>query len=66
MLLLLVGIQYSKLTVEGDKKTRWICGCFETTDGYFKFCDKHDESMTEAIKSHIDNLDMTMIVDEKT
>ena len=22
--------KYSKWTVEGDKKTRWICGCFQT------------------------------------
>ena len=57
-------IQYSKLTVEGDKKTRWICGCFETVDGYFKFCKKHDDTMTRAIKSQIDELDMTLVVND--
>ncbi len=57
-------IQYSKLTVEGDKKTRWICGCFETIDGYFKFCAKHDSTMTRAIKSQIDDLDMTIVVND--
>ena len=33
--------QYSKGTIEGDKKTEWICGCFLTTDNYFKFCSIH-------------------------
>jgi len=58
--------QYSKLTVEGDKKTEWICGCFQTTDGFFKFCHTHDEALTRAIRSQIDELDMTLAVDEKT
>lgn len=57
-------IQYSRLTVEGDKKTQWICGCFETIDGYFKFCKKHDASLTSAIKSEIDQLDMILAIDE--
>jgi hypothetical protein len=52
--------QYSKWTVEGDKKIKWICGCFQTTDNYFKFCDKHDEILKKAIQSQIDELDMTL------
>ena len=59
-------IQYSKLTVEGDKKTKWICGCFQTTDGYFKFCEKHSETLSKAIKSQIDELDMTLVIDDNT
>ena len=54
--------QYSRLTVEGDKKTKWICGCFQTADGFFKFCTSHDEALTRAIKSQIDELDMTLAV----
>ena len=31
--------KYSKGTIEGDKKTEWICGCFQTAekgkDGHF-------------------------------
>jgi len=57
---------YSKLTVEGDKKTRWICGCFETVDGFFKFCSEHDNTLKKAIKAQIDELDMTIIVEEKS
>ena len=53
---------YAKLTVEGDKKTRWICGCFETVDGYFKFCADHQTTLKKAIESQIDELDMTMVV----
>ena len=52
--------QYSKWTVEGDKKIKWICGCFQTTDNYFKFCDKHDEILKKAIQSQIDELDMIL------
>ena len=56
---------YSRLTVEGEKKTRWLCGCFETVDGYFKFCKEHHEPLQKAIKAQIDELDMTIVVDEK-
>jgi hypothetical protein len=55
---------YSKLTVEGEKKTQWICGCFETVDGFFKFCNDHDNAMRKTIEAQIDELDMTMVVDE--
>ncbi len=56
---------YSKLTVEGDKKTRWICGCFETVDNFFKFCAEHDNTLKKAIEAQVDELDMTIIVEEK-
>lgn len=56
---------YSKLTVEGEKKTQWICGCFETVDGFFKFCDDHGDTIRKTIEAQIDELDMTMVVDEK-
>jgi len=56
--------KYSKCTVEGDKKTKWICGCFLTVDGYFKFCDAHDVSLKQAIQTQIDGLDMTLIVED--
>ena len=56
---------YSKLTVEGEKKTQWICGCFETVDGFFKFCKEHDNTIRKTIEAQIDELDMTMVVDEK-
>ena len=56
--------KYSKWTVEGDKKTKWICGCFQTADNYFKFCDKHNISLKKAIQDQIDELDMTLIVEE--
>jgi len=55
--------KYSKCTVEGDKKTKWICGCFLTIDGYFKFCNSHDTTLKKAIQTQIDELDMTLIVD---
>lgn len=55
---------YSRLTIEGDKKTRWICGCYQTVDDYFKFCDKHSPILSKAIQTQIDELDMTMIVEE--
>ena len=51
--------KYSKCTVEGDKKTKWICGCFQTADDYFKFCDKHGDTLKKAIKAQVDELDMT-------
>ena len=56
---------YRKLTVEGEKKTQWICGCFETVDGFFKFCKDHSDAMKKTIEAQIDELDMTMVVDEK-
>ena len=58
--------RYARLTVEGDKMTEWICGCFQTADGFFKFCKRHDEALTKAIRSQIDELDMTLAVDEGT
>lgn len=57
--------QYHRLTIEGDKKTRWICGCFQTEDDYFKFCSEHNESMKKAILAQIDELDMTIVVKDK-
>ena len=56
---------YRKLTVEGEKKTQWICGCFETVDGFFKFCNEHSNNIRKTIEAQIDELDMTMVVDEK-
>lgn len=56
---------YAKLTVEGDKKTRWICGCFVTADDFFKFCSEHNDTLKRAIEAQIDELDMTIEVDEK-
>jgi hypothetical protein len=56
--------QYSKGTIEGDKKTKWICGCFLTTDNYFKFCSAHNQTLQKAIQAQIDELDMTLIVEE--
>ncbi|MDH3278589.1 MAG: hypothetical protein OEL84_06335 [Nitrosopumilus sp.] len=57
--------KYSKWTVEGDKKTKWICGCFQTADNYFKFCDTHNSALQKAIQAQIDELDMTLIVENK-
>lgn len=56
---------YRKLTVEGEKKTQWICGCFETVDGFFKFCNEHNDVIKKTIEAQIDELDMTMVIDEK-
>ncbi|HET7336555.1 MAG TPA: hypothetical protein VFJ23_01515 [Candidatus Nitrosotalea sp.] len=56
---------YNRLSVEGDIQTRWICGCFETVDGFFKFCSQHSEAMKQTIESQIDKLDMTTVVEEK-
>ena len=55
--------KYYKQTVEGDKKTHWICGCFETVDGYFWFCAEHKNSLSKAIEAQIDELDMTRVVE---
>ncbi len=57
---------YSRLSIEGDKKTKWICGCFETVDGFFKFCSNHNDTLKKAIEAQIDELDMTIVVDEKS
>ncbi|MFZ0183371.1 MAG: hypothetical protein WBV92_08090 [Nitrosotalea sp.] len=57
-------IKYSRLSIEGDIQTRWICGCFETVDGFFKFCSQHKETMKQTIESQIDKLDMTTVVEE--
>ena len=57
--------KYAKCTVEGDKKTEWICGCFQTIDNYFKFCEKHEETLKKAIQSQVDELDMTLLVEDK-
>ena len=61
----MVEHKYSKWTVEGDKKTRWICGCFQTVDDYFKFCEKHDDTLKKAIQAQIDELDLTLVVEDK-
>ena len=55
---------YAKCTIEGDKKTKWICGCFQTSDDYFKFCEKHDRTLKKAIQSQIDELDMTLVIED--
>ena len=57
--------KYHKLTVEGEISTKWICGCFETADGFFKFCRTHSDAMKRTIEAQIDELDMTLVVDEK-
>lgn len=56
--------KYSKGTIEGDKKTEWICGCFQTADDYFKFCILHNQTLQKAIQAQIDELDMTQIIEE--
>ena len=56
---------YARHTIEGDKKTKWICGCFLTEDDYFKFCSEHNDALKKAVLAQIDELDMTKIVDEK-
>lgn len=60
-----VKSKYNKLTVEGEIQTRWICGCFETVDGFFKFCPEHSMAMKRTIEAQIDELDMTIVVDDK-
>ncbi len=57
--------KYSKWTVAGDKKTKWICGCFLTVDDYFKFCNTHNETLKKAIQAQVDELDMTLLVEDK-
>ncbi len=57
--------KYSKWTIEGDKKTKWICGCFLTVDDYFKFCDTHNETLKKAIQAQVDELDMTLHIEDK-
>ena len=57
--------KYNKLTVEGEIQTKWICGCFETVDGFFKFCPEHNNAMKKTIEAQIDEMDMTLIVDDK-
>ena len=52
-----------KDTIEGDKKTKWICGCFLTTDNYFKFCNTHNQTLQRAIQDQIDELDMTLVIE---
>ncbi len=56
---------YNKLTIEGEIQTSWICGCFETVDGFFKFCPDHSDAMKKTIEAQIDELDMTIVVDDK-
>lgn len=56
--------KYSKWTVEGDKKTRWMCGCFQTADNFFKFCERHEQTLQKAIRAQVDELDMTIVVDD--
>ena len=58
-------LPYARLSIEGDKNTKWICGCFETVDGFFKFCSNHQTTLKKAIESQIDELDMTIVVAEK-
>ena len=55
--------KYSKKSIEGDKKTEWICGCFQTVDNYFKFCNAHEQTLQKAIQAQIDELDMTRIIE---
>ncbi len=57
--------KYSKLTIEGDKRTKWICGCFLTVDDYFKFCDAHNETLKKAIQAQVDELDMTLLIEDQ-
>ena len=57
--------RYARLTIEGDKRTEWMCGCFLTEDDYFKFCPRHNESLKKAVLAQIDELDMTIVVPEQ-
>ena len=63
MLLPIVMLEkkYYRSTIEGEKGIQWICGCFETKDGFFKFCDKHKDTLSKAVVAQIDELDMTRI-----
>ena len=56
--------KYTKCTVEGEKEIKWICGCFQTTDNYFKFCNIHNKTLQKAIQLQIDELDMTLVIKE--
>ena len=58
--------QYHRLTVEGDKKTKWICGCYQTEDDFFKFCPQHNDALKKTILAQIDELDLTLAVTEKS
>jgi len=58
--------KYSKWTVEGEKKIKWICGCFQTSDNYFKFCELHNSILKKAIQNKIDELDMTLVIKDET
>jgi len=53
--------KYYRSTIEGEKGIQWICGCFETKDGFFKFCDKHKDTLCRAVVAQIDELDMTRV-----
>ena len=57
--------KYAKWTVEGDKKTKWNCGCCQTADNYFKFCNTHNKILQKAIQDKIDDLDMTLVIEGK-
>ena len=61
----MVENRYSRWTVEGDKKTKWICGCFQTSDDYFKFCKKHNDILKKAIQTQIDELDLTLVIEDQ-
>ena len=60
----MVENRYSKWTVEGDKKTKWICGCFQTSDDYFKFCKKHNDILKKVIQTQIDELDLILVIED--
>ena len=53
---------YYRSTIEGEKSTQWICGCFETKDGFFKFCDKHKDTAGPALNTVIKLLSTVSIV----
>ena len=57
--------KYAKWTVEGDKKAQWNCGCSQTSDNYFKFCSTHNKILQKAIQDKIDDLDMTLVIDDE-
>ena len=42
-----------------------MCGCFLTVDDYFKFCDTHNETLKKAIQSQVDELDMTLLIEDQ-
>ncbi|CAI9831139.1 conserved hypothetical protein [Nitrosopumilaceae archaeon] len=53
----MAGSRYARWTVEGDVETRWMCGCIQTVDGYFGFCQKHRPTLEADIRARIDELD---------